>query len=482
MYKIAQFDTINTIINFDRVLGLEGNGNGNGGNETGPTGPSMGPVGPAGATGSTGPTGIQGRPGIGFAGATGPTGVAGTAVNTGSTGPTGSSSTVTGYTGPTGSPSTVTGYTGPTGNDSIVTGPTGSPSTVTGYTGPTGSSSTVTGYTGPTGSPSTVTGYTGPTGSPSTVTGYTGPTGSPSTVTGYTGPTGSPSVVTGYTGPTGNDSIVTGYTGPTGSPSTVTGYTGPTGSFNIVDSSSLSSNQYLTFVGTTGSPQVRIDTALYYDPSKDRIYTGQIYLSSILNATRANLITINPSVGETTYITAGTSGQVLTMSGGFPTWSNSSTISYPLNIFSLGGGATNSFNMAITTAGSTNVFSNILALSYNHNQPSGSGFTLDTANNRYSCNTTGGYVIRMNMNVQSSAAGPDFYSYLRINGSLTNGSGGTYCQARSTMGNPWGQVHTTQVNINFISGDYFDIIFRSITSNYTITILNGSSISVQRIE
>jgi collagen type VII alpha len=256
MYKLAQFDTINTIINFDRGIGLEGNNNGG----TGPTGPSMGPIGPAGDTGSTGPTGIQGRPGIGFAGSTGPTGAAGTAVNTGSTGPTGSASVVTGptgsatgYTGPTGSASTVTGYTGPTGSESTVTGytgPTGSASTVTGYTGPTGSASNVTGYTGPTGS---ATGYTGPTGSASTVTGYTGPTGS---ATGYTGPTGSASTVTGYTGPTGSASTVTGYTGPTGSASTVTGYTGPTGSASTVTGYTGPTGSATGYTGPTGSASV----------------------------------------------------------------------------------------------------------------------------------------------------------------------------------------------------------------------------------
>ena len=30
MYKLAQFDTINTIINFDKILGTEGSGCGNG--------------------------------------------------------------------------------------------------------------------------------------------------------------------------------------------------------------------------------------------------------------------------------------------------------------------------------------------------------------------------------------------------------------------------------------------------------------------
>ena len=335
MYKLSQFDTINTIINFDRGLGLDGNGNGNGNGVTGPTGPSMGPVG---ATGSTGPTGIQGRPGIGFAGATGPTGIAGTAVNTGSTGPTGSSSTVTGYTGPTGndstvtgptgshsvvtgptgptgSPSIVTGYTGPTGSPSVVTGPTGptgSPSVVTGYTGPTGSPSTVTGYTGPSGSPSVVTGPTGPTGSPSVVTGPTGPTGSPSVVTGYTGPTGSPSVVTGYTGPTGSPSTVTGPTGPTGSPSTVTGYTGPTGNPSVVtgytgptgatgppnpNSASIDITEtngtgtfYPTFVTSAGATQtLRADTtttALTYVPS-----TGTLQATTLRGAYVATGIT-----------------------------------------------------------------------------------------------------------------------------------------------------------------------------------------------
>ena len=119
---------------------------------------------------------------------------------------------------------------------------------------------------------------------------------------------------------------------------------------------------------------------------------------------------------------------------------------------------------------------------YVHNQPAGSGFTLDTANSRYNCNTTGSYVIRMNMNCSSVVAGTDFFSYLRINNSLTNANGGNHCQTRSTFGNPWGQVHTFQVNRSFVAGDYFDIIFRSVPTTLTVTILNGSSISVQRIE
>ena len=195
------------------------------------------------------------------------------------------------------------------------------------------------------------------------------------------------------------------------------------------------------------------------------------------------------AANTTAFLAIGSSGQVLTISGGVPTWSNSSTIAFPLNIFSLGGSSSNSTNLSLTAAGSTNVFTNILSNPlmldpppYVHNQPAGSGFTLDTANNRYNCNTTGSYVIRMNMNCSSVAAGPDFFSYLRINGSLVNGSGGNHCQTRSTFGNPWGQVHTFQVNRSFVAGDYFDIIFRSINNPYTVTILNGSSISVQRIE
>jgi hypothetical protein len=136
MFKLSQFDTINTIINFDRTIGNGGGnagGNGDGPGITGPTGPSMGPK--------------------------------------GDTGPTGNASTVTGptgQTGPTGSPSIVTGpigQTGPTGNASIVTGPTGSPSIVTGPTGQTGPTGNASVVTGPTGSPSIVTGPTGPTGS-----------------------------------------------------------------------------------------------------------------------------------------------------------------------------------------------------------------------------------------------------------------------------------------------------------------------------
>ena len=96
-----------------------------------------------------------------------------------------------------------------------------------GPTGPTGADSTVP---GPTGADSTVPGPTGPTGADSTVP---GPTGADSTVPGPTGPTGADSTVPGPTGPTGADSTVpgpTGPTGPTGADSNVTGPTGPAGS------------------------------------------------------------------------------------------------------------------------------------------------------------------------------------------------------------------------------------------------------------
>jgi len=119
------------------------------------------------------------------------------------------------------------GPTGPTGADSTVPGPTGADSTVPGPTGPTGADSTVP---GPTGADSTVPGPTGPTGADSTVPGPTGPTGADSTVP---GPTGADSTVPGPTGPTGADSTVpgpTGPTGPTGADSNVTGPTGPAGS------------------------------------------------------------------------------------------------------------------------------------------------------------------------------------------------------------------------------------------------------------
>ena len=254
MYKLSQFDTINTIISFDRGIGIEGNNSGNGG--TGPTGPSMGPIGPAGATGSTGPTGIQGRPGIGFGGATGPTGVAGNAVNTGAMGPTGSGSIVTGPTGPTGTPS-------------VVTGPTGSPSTVT---GPTGQS--------------------GPTGSDSVVT---GPTGPPSIVTGPTG----------QTGPTGNASVVTGPTGQTGQ-------SNPNASFITITDTNVTGTYYPTFVSGTGTGQtLYVDattTPFTYNPS-----IGALSSRIVAQGVGAN----RPVNGQTVALTsADPPNQIFTSGGG----------------------------------------------------------------------------------------------------------------------------------------------------------------------
>jgi hypothetical protein len=295
MYKLSQFDTINTIINFHKIIGIEGNNSGNGNGGTGPTGPSMGPIGPAGATGSTGPTGIQGIPGIGFGGATGPTGVAGNAVNTGSTGPTGSSSTVTGYTGPTGSGSVVTGPTGQTGSGSVVTGPTGQ----------TGSASIVTGPTGQTGSSSIVT---GPTGSPSIVT---GPTGSPSIVT---GPTGSPSIVTGPTGASN-----------------------PNATSITVTDTTTNATFYPTFVSSAGATRSLLadvtSNPLTYNPSTGAM-TATTFIGNLTGtadtATRAtNLagglggqIPYQSAVDTTALLANGTAGQVLTSAGTTlaPTW------------------------------------------------------------------------------------------------------------------------------------------------------------------
>jgi hypothetical protein len=61
-----------------------------------------------------------------------------------------------------------------------------------------------------------------------------------------------------------------------------TGATGATGaSFNIINNSSTATIQYLTFAGSTGSPQIGIDTALTYQPSTNILTCGSVKPATI---------------------------------------------------------------------------------------------------------------------------------------------------------------------------------------------------------
>ena len=350
----------------------------------GPTGPTgsqgnVGPTGPTGAAstvaGPTGPTGAQGD-----VGPTGPTGAASTVA--GPTGPTGSQGDV-GPTGPTGAASTVagpTGPTGPTGAASTVAGPTGP-------TGPTGAASTVAGPTGPTGSQGNA-GPTGPTGAQGNA-GPTGPTGVASyTRTAFTATAGQTTFTvtytvgyvqvfvngvllnaSDYTATTGT-SIVLAVAAAVGDIVEViaitvntfgagpTGATGPTGASGItINSTAISGGTTGRILydnaGTVGELTIPLATAsggtglTTFTAANNALYstaagtlaagtlpiaaggTGQTAKAAAFNAlspvTSTGDLIIGNGTNSNTRLGIGSTGQVLTVSGGTAAWATASS-------------------------------------------------------------------------------------------------------------------------------------------------------------
>jgi hypothetical protein len=254
--------------------------------EQGPAGPmgmtgSQGPIGLTGATGATGPQGPIGLTGpAGATGATGPQGPIGITGATGATGPQGP----IGLTGPAGATG-ATGAQGPIG----LTGPAGA----TGATGPQGP----IGLTGPAGA----TGATGPQGpigltGPAGATGATGPIGltGPAGATGATGAQGP----IGLTGPAG----ATGATGPQG-PIGLTGPAGPQGEQGPAGANGLSAYEIWLEQGNTGSEQDFMNSLTL----PEALSTGDIIYWTGSNYS---------------VLPIGSEGQVLTVSGGLPNWTN----------------------------------------------------------------------------------------------------------------------------------------------------------------
>jgi len=125
----------------------------------------------------------------------------------------------------------------------------------------------------------------------------------------------------------------------------------------------------------------------------------------------------------------------------------------------------------------------MLSGSYSHTQGANCGTVLDTANFRFNVSTTGKYKVEIQLNIQTATAGFDIFTWFRLNGSRTNGGGFNYAYCRQTAGSPWGQNIPMTFVWDFSSGDYFDIVSQSITASaMNATILNGSTISITRIE
>jgi hypothetical protein len=223
----------------------------------------------------------------------------------------------------------------------------------------------------------------------------------------------------------------------------------------------------------TSSLPARVPTSYnIFDNLYNRIDESGIWYYSTIKPVR-----ISDSTGS-----VGSSNQFLTSgtAGGAVTWT--SVIGFT-NIFTLGSRtpSANSYTFNCPTTG-TNPIQTILGFNFLHVQPAYSGTTLDTVNYKFDVNVTSKYLIEMNLVVRTQTLNYDVNALLRINGSETTG-GFNYGQgSAAAVNNPSYATFSFRGAYDLSSGDYFDFICKGVGGTFNGLLLNGSSVSITRIE
>jgi len=223
---------------------------------------------------------------------------------------------------------------------------------------------------------------------------------------------------------------------------------------------------------------------LYYDTTNNEVTYG-LNIADDLTGGSSGSLPYQSAPNNTSFLGIGTTGQVLVVTGGLPSWRSVLSATGFLNMLTLGSNfaSANTVTFNSTVAG-INVIQRILSApsaGYLHTQQSNCGTNLDTANNRYDVTTDGTYKIELNLNIRSATAGYDILVRMRVNGSfLTNGF--NTANAYLTMGSPWGGQINLVFHIALSSGNYFDFISQGQGATYNANLHNGSSICITRID
>ncbi len=189
------------------------------------------------------------------------------------------------------------------------------------------------------------------------------------------------------------------------------------------------------------------------------------------------------AANSTAFLTNGASGTLLTSNGVGSAPTYTSPYSYTASLSCGGVSATsNSVTLTVVTGTPLNVITRILTSVSTQHFNAVSGFSLDTANNRFTCTTTGSYYVEASLNISTTTTW-DIFTDFYLNGTNLNAGGFLMSRSRSSAGTPAGTVVRHGFNFNFTAGQYFDFRMNLATGVTTMTgtLQNGSSITVRRI-
>lgn len=255
---------------------------------------------------------------------------------------------------------------------------------------------------------------------------------------------------------------------------------------------------YPLFVTGAGSLQTIYNSGSFsFSPSTNTLTATTFSGSLTGNASTATLATraTNISGGaignipyqlgssSTTFLTNGASGSLLTSNGAGVAPTYTTPYSYTASLSCGGASATsNAVTLSVVNGVPLNVITRILTSISTQSFNALSGFSLDTANNRFTCLTTGSYYVEATFNIVATTTW-DIHTDFYLNGSNTNAGTFLLARSRSTSGTPAGLVVRLGFNFNFTAGQYFDFRMILATGVTTMTgnMQNGSSITVRRI-